>query len=126
MGRRNSLVQLLPELVRTFLSPRVTVQYPVGPPIIHESYRGKVSVRPDRCIGCGLCVRDCPASALELEREEWQGFRLIYHGDRCTLCGQCEASCRQGALELVNQLPGATRHRISLKRVLVNSEGGEE
>jgi ferredoxin len=80
----------------------------------------------DLCVGCGLCVRDCPADALALERDAWRGFRLIHYGDRCAYCGQCVESCRQGAITLVNELPGATAWRIGMTRVLVATEGGED
>ena len=126
MARRSSLVHLVPELVRTLFAPRITVRYPSGPPILPETYRGKVTVRSELCTGCGLCARDCPAFALELEREGWHRFRLVHYEDRCAYCGQCVDSCRQGAIALVSELPGATAWRIGMTRVLVADEGGNE
>jgi formate hydrogenlyase subunit 6/NADH:ubiquinone oxidoreductase subunit I len=57
-------------------------------------FRGKVTIEPALCTGCGACVRDCPAFALELERKSdalnkaegskgREGFRLIHYHDRC-------------------------------------------
>ena len=126
MARRSSLVHLFPELVRTLVAPRTTVRYPAGPLVLPDAFRGRVVVRTDLCTGCGLCARDCPASALELQREDRQRFRLIHYEDRCAYCGQCVDSCRQGAISLVNELPGAAAWRIELTRVLVAHEGAEE
>jgi formate hydrogenlyase subunit 6/NADH:ubiquinone oxidoreductase subunit I len=126
VARRSSLVHLVPELLRTLVAPRTTVRFPSGPPVLPETYRGRVVVRTELCIGCGLCARDCPAFALELEREELDRFRLIHYEDRCAYCGQCVDSCRQGAVALVNELPGATAWRIGMTRILVADEGGEE
>ena len=64
-----SLAHLLAELRRTLLAERVTVQYPFAPPELPDEFRGRVVVADqDACKGCGLCTRDCPAFALEMER----------------------------------------------------------
>ena len=114
-----SLVHLLPELVRTLFGRRVTVRFPFAPLELPTCFRGKVVIQPDLCAGCGLCVRDCPAFALELVRESREQFLLIHHHDRCAYCGQCEDSCRQGAIELVNEFVQATSQRDLLTQVAV-------
>lgn len=126
MTRHSSLVHLVPELLRTLFAPRITVRFPSGPPVLPEAYRGKVVVRTELCVGCGVCARDCPAFALELERAAGRQFRLIHYEDRCAYCGQCVDSCRQGAVALVNELPRATAWRIGMTRVLVADESGDE
>jgi formate hydrogenlyase subunit 6/NADH:ubiquinone oxidoreductase subunit I len=117
-----SLAQLLPELMRTLFGRRVTVRYPFTPLELPVYFRGKVVVRPELCAGCGLCVRDCPASALELEREGRERFRLIHYYDRCAYCGQCEQSCRTGAIVLVNEFVPAASRRDALAQVMVERD----
>ncbi len=114
-----SLAHLLPELARTLFGKRVTVHFPFAPLELPAYFRGKVVVRPELCVGCGLCARDCPALALELKRESREQFRLIHHHDRCAYCGQCEDSCRHGAITLVNEFVPATARRDTLTRVEV-------
>jgi formate hydrogenlyase subunit 6/NADH:ubiquinone oxidoreductase subunit I len=123
MSRLGSLVYLLPELVRTFLAQRMTVRFPFVPLELPPYFRGRVVVQPDLCKGCGLCVRDCPAFALELERESREQFRLIYYPDRCAYCGQCADNCRHGAIELVNEYVPAVSQRDELTEVVVERDG---
>ena len=83
MFRLSSVAHLLPELVRTLFAQRTTVSFPFEPLGQPTYSRGKVTIQPDLCKGCGLCARDCPAFALELEHEDRGRFRLIHHRDRC-------------------------------------------
>lgn len=50
---------------------------------------------PNRCIGCGECVRACPNEAQELSAE---GRRVLW--DRCDNCGRCAEACPSTALEM--------------------------
>lgn len=45
-------------------------------------------VKTDECIGCGICVDECPASAIALENE-----KAVIEQDKCTDCGTCADSC---------------------------------
>ncbi len=78
-------------------------------------FRGKVTVEPALCTGCGACVRDCPAFALELEREGRERFRLIHYHDRCAYCGQRQDVCRQGAIRLTSEYVPAAAGRDALR-----------
>ena len=49
-------------------------------------------VNTDKCIGCGLCVRDCPVSAVRLSKK-----KAVLTG-ACTDCGACLRVCEHGAL----------------------------
>jgi len=122
MFRLKSWVRLLPEMVRTLFARRITVRFPFEPLKLPDSFRGKVVVRAELCGGCGQCVRDCPAFALELERQNRQAFRLIYYQDRCAYCGQCADNCRQGAIDLVSEFVPATSQRETLTLVVVERD----
>jgi len=65
---------------------------------------------PEQCSGCGLCVRDCPAQALELIKDTRTNFRLIYYPARCAYCGQCVESCRNQAISHANGLADPTNN----------------
>jgi hydrogenase-4 component H len=117
---------LFPRIWEPFKRGPRTVDYPFGPVELSEGYRGRVRINADACRGCSLCVRDCPAFALELEREDRDTFRLIYHPDRCAYCGQCEESCNFDAIYLDNDFVRGTPCREGLTRVLVERRGEEK
>ncbi len=116
------LAYLLPNVVRALISRPSTVKYPFGPPELPEGYRGRIRIRAEKCRGCGLCVRDCPAAALELERVGRDEFRLIWYPDRCAYCGQCEVSCRFGAIYQTPEFVPGTDRPVELTTVLVDRE----
>jgi formate hydrogenlyase subunit 6/NADH:ubiquinone oxidoreductase subunit I len=67
-----------------------------------EKYRGRLIWNQSTCTGCGLCVMDCPALAIEMNALDKKAKRFVftYHAERCTFCAQCVYSCRQGSLSL--------------------------
>lgn len=54
-----------------------------------------IHIDSKKCIGCGLCKRDCPASNIELENKKaW-----IIAQD-CIMCGHCTAICPKAAVSI--------------------------
>lgn len=51
-------------------------------------------IDPQRCDGCGLCVRACPTKALELRA----GKAFVAHPLACEYSGLCEAVCPPHAI----------------------------
>jgi nitroreductase/NAD-dependent dihydropyrimidine dehydrogenase PreA subunit len=49
----------------------------------------------ETCVGCGLCVRVCPANTLEIVEG-----KCAVTGERSIHCGQCAAVCPNGAISL--------------------------
>jgi len=117
MSRLHSLVYLLPQLLRTLFTRPITVRYPFAALELPPYFRGRIVIDMDLCRGCGLCVRDCPAFALELERESREKFRLIHYSDRCAYCGQCRDACRYGAIRQTNEYVPAAVDRDALRKV---------
>jgi formate hydrogenlyase subunit 6/NADH:ubiquinone oxidoreductase subunit I len=122
MSRLHSLVYLLPELWRTLLTQPITVGFPFRPLELPPYFQGKVTIDPTMCTGCGLCVRDCPAFALELEQESRNKFKIIHYPDRCAYCGQCETSCRFGAATLINEFIRVTPDCDTLRGAIVERD----
>jgi formate hydrogenlyase subunit 6/NADH:ubiquinone oxidoreductase subunit I len=71
-----------------------------------ERFRGQLVWDKESCTGCGLCVMDCPAKAIELLMIDKKAKRFVlrYHVDRCTFCEQCVYSCNKGSLALANNI----------------------
>jgi len=50
----------------------------------------------EKCPGCGLCVKYCPAGAISGERKEPYCIDL----EKCVRCGLCMSVCRLGAISV--------------------------
>lgn len=58
----------------------------------------EIQFEPEKCIGCGDCVKICEHGAQHLVDGE-----RIYDRDCCTVCGQCIETCFAGGLSLVGK-----------------------
>jgi NAD-dependent dihydropyrimidine dehydrogenase PreA subunit len=61
-------------------------------------------VDPTRCTGCGACVKNCPAGAVQLVN----GRVVFVASDLCSYCGVCEDVCPEGAVALYYEVSLAT------------------
>src|SRR5581483_4843226 len=87
---------------------RVTRAYPFGPSLPTAGFRGKNSIDPDLCFGCGGCANVCPAGVIAVADTKPQYRLLEFFWSRCTYCGSCEDACPEGAIRLTDQFETAT------------------
>ena len=52
-------------------------------------------INPDKCKGCTLCARTCPAGAIEGSVK----VPHVINTDKCVKCGACIEKCKFGAIE---------------------------
>ena len=92
------------DVFKSFFIKPVTQLYPLERTNPEKSYRGKLSFSPVACTGCGLCVKDCPAKAIELTTLDRAAKRYVmtYRSDRCLFCGQCVISCKFKCINLAH------------------------
>ncbi len=71
------------------------------PPIaVPAKFRGKIAYDRDKCTGCQLCIRVCPAKAIEFIPEEKKVKIFIA---RCCFCAQCNDICPTGSLSMTDE-----------------------
>lgn len=104
---------LLKSVVANAFRRPATVKYPyqrLEPP---KGFRGRHEVDWEKCIGCGVCARDCPALAIELV-ETPKGLKPLIDLSRCIFCYQCADSCPRGAISSTIVFELASWHREEL------------
>lgn len=90
------------DILASFFKKVFTEKYPFTPKTVTERARGEVAWDEAKCNGCRLCVKDCPAEAINVTVVDRvaKKYAFEYHRDRCIYCGQCVVSCKPGALSM--------------------------
>lgn len=96
---------MVSDVATSFFKKPVTRRYPFERREAPERFRGKLNWDSSKCTGCQLCVKDCPANAIELTVIDRASKRFVmrFHADRCTFCAQCVVNCRFKCLTLSHE-----------------------
>lgn len=92
----------------TLLYPRVKSGMP-------DKFRGKIVFHADKCIGCKMCMKDCPTGAIVIREVGEKKFEADIDLGRCIYCAQCVDSCLKKALEFTGEFELAQLERDKLK-----------
>ena len=110
---------MLGDISRSLFKRPATELYPFERRPAPERLRGQLRFDASKCSGCKICMRDCPANALELVvvDKATKRFAMKFHTDRCTYCGQCVVSCNFDSLSMAHdewELAGLSKDQFLL------------
>ena len=93
---------MIGDILKSLFRKPVTEKYPFAPSPAPALFRGKLIWDPEKCTGCQLCVKDCPANAIEILMVDKvnKKFVMRYNVDRCTFCAQCVINCRFNCIQM--------------------------
>lgn len=60
-----------------------------------ELFAAKPKINKEKCIGCGVCVRSCPAHTIIVSKK-----KAVIHTEKCIRCYCCQELCPHGAVEM--------------------------
>lgn len=78
-------------------------------------YRGKLSVKANKCNHCGACTKACPVAAIEIRpKDNGPGQKIVIDYDTCIFCGECAGVCATRAIISTNNYHMATKDKRDL------------
>lgn len=120
LGLKKLGFTILPEVVANMVKPPATINYPTEKLDSPKDFRGRIIFDSSKCIGCKMCMRDCPAGAILIEPTGVEKkFRCTFLLDSCLFCAQCVDSCPRKALATTTECELACFEREQLKDVQI-------
>jgi|WetSurMetagenome_2_1015567.scaffolds.fasta_scaffold07185_6 formate hydrogenlyase subunit 6/NADH:ubiquinone oxidoreductase subunit I len=107
--------KMLEQVLRSVVSKPATVRYPSVKVSMPDRFRGRLAFCAEKCIGCKLCVRDCPSGAIQIRKIADKQFEADIDMAKCIYCGQCVDSCVKKALEITPEFELAQLTRSKLR-----------
>jgi len=104
-------VKYAPKNVTALLQKVERGEAQINPPIpVPEKFRGKIHYETEKCIGCKMCIKVCPAKVIEFKEEE---KKIKMYVARCIFCGQCVEVCPVDCLHMTDEFALADVNRLS-------------
>jgi formate hydrogenlyase subunit 6/NADH:ubiquinone oxidoreductase subunit I len=122
---RHHLGDMIFTVLGSLFRKPATIHYPRDPFRMPDKFRGPPRWDSDRCVGCKLCVRDCPSGAITISRAEddpavlpegaKKRFNQSVDLGRCVYCGQCAETCPRKVITMTSEFELAQIAKGNLK-----------
>ena len=107
--------KMVREVLRSILKRPATTRYPFVKLTMPPKFRGKLKFIAENCIGCKLCVRDCPSAAINIRKVGDKQFEADIDISKCIYCAHCVDSCPKKALEATEEFELAQLSKDTLR-----------
>jgi formate hydrogenlyase subunit 6/NADH:ubiquinone oxidoreductase subunit I len=114
--------KMIKEVLSHILKKPATILYPKEKIEMPDKFRGKLKFDPSKCIGCKLCMKDCPSGAITITKIGEKEFQAEIDLASCIYCAQCVDSCPKKALEATKDVELAQLDKAKLKVVFRSEE----
>lgn len=79
-----------------------------------------IIVKPEKCVGCNACVRNCPAPEANITKEVSNGkFVTTVNENKCIACGECVKTCSHGARDYIDDTKEAMEQVGKQKMIVI-------
>jgi formate hydrogenlyase subunit 6/NADH:ubiquinone oxidoreductase subunit I len=112
---------MLGEVLSHIFKKPANSNYPFKAAQMPDNFRGKIVSVDAKCIGCKICMKDCPANGITITKVAEKQFEVTIDLDKCIYCAQCVDSCPRKALASSKEFELASLDRSTL-RVKVNTD----
>lgn len=78
-----------------------------------------IIVKPEKCVGCNACVRNCPAPEANITKMLEDGrFVTTVNPEKCITCGECVRTCNHGARDFIDDTRECMQ-RLSKEKLII-------
>ncbi|MEM0340296.1 MAG: 4Fe-4S binding protein [Acidilobaceae archaeon] len=103
-------MSLLAEVIRSLFKKPSTVEYPKVSLSIEPDSRGVHYADLNKCVGCSLCMLNCPSQCISMEnlpsgiqlKHNRKGIYPVVNYLSCVFCYRCVKVCPLGAFITTN------------------------
>jgi len=95
--------KILRTVLGSIFKKPATQDYPHNKSGMSKGFRGKLKFDSEKCIGCKMCMKDCPSMAITIREVAPKKFECEVDLSKCIYCAQCVDTCPKKALEATGE-----------------------